>query len=194
MGLFSRRRRPPRQAVRGRLRDDSQTPNIPIGKPVYVDPTPKVARDSAKADPIRKQMSLKGLDYRPKYPFSKASLARLANTTPRQIDLWMTIADHWDVSIIETYRTPERQLALYNQGPHVTKVKFGKHNTMPSEAVDAAPYPIDWNDTDQFIRFTYFVKGVAAEKGYAIRNGADWDNDNDYEDHSFLDWVHWEEL
>jgi len=130
------------------------------------------------------------LTYNPKYPFGERSRKVRAELDPKLQRFVNAVADHWDVSLIEGYRSPERQLELYNSG--ASKVKVGKHNSNPSKAVDMAPYPIDWNDIDQFIRFTYFCKGLAEGLGIKVRNGADWDGDNDYSDHSFLDWVHWE--
>jgi peptidoglycan L-alanyl-D-glutamate endopeptidase CwlK len=57
-----------------------------------------------------------------------------------------------------------------------------------------APYPIDWNDTKRFYHFAGFVLGVAKSSKIAIpiRWGGDWDSDNDLNDQTFMDLVHWE--
>ena len=63
---------------------------------------------------------------------------------------------------------------------------------MPSLAIDAAPSPIDWNDRERFFYFAGVVKGVAEEMGIKIRWGGDWDGDNDFDDQTFDDLVHFE--
>jgi len=63
---------------------------------------------------------------------------------------------------------------------------------MPSLAVDAAPYPIDWNDRDRWMRFSGFVLGVARAYGVTLRWGGDWDRDWDVADNRFNDWPHFE--
>lgn len=195
MSLFKRRRRGSRERVRPSRTRDQDIPAVHMGRGTVVPPDPIAAPPQTFYPPTQRVNNNPNVDIlarKVKYPYSEASLARLAEATIEQQKLWMAVADHWDVSIIEVYRSPERQAELFAQGPEVTKVRVSKHNSMPSEAVDAAPYPIDWNDIDQFIRFTYFVKGMAAAMGMEYKNGADWDGDNDYADHSFLDWVHWE--
>lgn len=76
-----------------------------------------------------------------------------------------------------------------------------------SHATDAVPYPApDWRKIDKCIeevrridptlgvfRFYYFqgvMKGVAHEKGVALRQGVDWDGDTDLGEHSFIDLPH----
>lgn len=49
-------------------------------------------------------------------------------------DIRCRLPDGWELDIYETYRSPQRQLKLYRSG--VSKVKFGKHNLKPCEAVD----------------------------------------------------------
>lgn len=59
-------------------------------------------------------------------------------------------------------------------------------------AVDAAPWPIDWNDTDRFLVFGGFVLGTAREQGLVIRWGGDWDSDWNLRDQTFIDLPHFE--
>jgi hypothetical protein len=72
----------------------------------------------------------------------------------------------------------------------------GKHNTEEpdglSEAVDAAPYPIDWNNRERFVYFAGIVIGVGAEMGIKIRWGGDWNRDNDLKNQTFFDLPHFE--
>lgn len=106
-----------------------------------------------------------------------------------------------DVSLIEGYRSRERQQELLELGK--TKVGPGKskHNKYLSEAVDMIPWPFseeDWNDRDKFHLFGGFVLGVADllyEQGVMkrrVRWGGDWDKDWEASDNQFDDFPHFE--
>lgn len=75
-----------------------------------------------------------------------------------------------------------------------SKVRFpnSRHNVNPSLAVDVAPWPIDWMDTERFIYFGGYVKGIAAQLGIPIRWGGDWDGDFELKDNLFNDYGHFE--
>ena len=69
----------------------------------------------------------------------------------------------------------------------------GKHNRKPSAAIDVAPWPIpDWEDLKTFYFFSGVVKGIANCLEIKIRWGGDWDSDNDLNDQTFNDLVHFE--
>jgi len=97
-----------------------------------------------------------------------------------------------DCTILEGFRGQEKQDEYYRTGKSKVKYPDSKHNQKPSEAVDAGPYPIDWNDTKRFYYFAGIVKGVAASLGIEVRWGGDWDSDNDLNDQTFMDLVHFE--
>jgi peptidoglycan L-alanyl-D-glutamate endopeptidase CwlK len=106
----------------------------------------------------------------------------------------LAICDH---TILEGHRSPELQKDLYKSG--ASKVEFGKHNTTPSQAVDASPYPIPdkWgkDNPKEMAKFYFFagvVKACALKYNREIRWGGDWDNDNDFDDQTFDDLVHFE--
>ena len=74
----------------------------------------------------------------------------------------------------------------------------GKHNSMPSQAVDVAPYPINWHDRERFHYFAGYVMGVAERlrqegkiRSY-LRWGGDWSMDTQVKDNRFDDLVHFE--
>lgn len=56
-----------------------------------------------------------------------------------------------------------------------------KHNSEPSMAVDAAPYPIDWKDIDRFKAFAVLVKDRAAALGIGVKWGGDFKTIKDYD-------------
>jgi len=107
---------------------------------------------------------------------------------------------HFDFTVLEGHRTVERQNELFHQGK--SKIdgikKLGKHNHLPSLAVDVAPYPIDWNDKPRFYYLAGLIKGIASEllaKGeisHRVRWGGDWDSDGKFNDQTFIDLPHFE--
>jgi len=70
------------------------------------------------------------------------------------------------------------------------------HNYIPSKAVDAVPYPIDWEDTERMYYFAGYVKGIAdrllydGKISHHIGWGGDWDNDTEVKDQTFMDLAH----
>ena len=125
--------------------------------------------------------------------------------------LFSEVIKHYDNTIIQGWRPLFEQEKLWRAG--LSKVKQGKHNTSPSQAVDSAPYlpnrgipwpqvPQNWankserdayiKDIAQFYSYGGFVLGVAANMGIQIRWGGDWDRDNEVMDQSFNDLVHFE--
>jgi hypothetical protein len=75
--------------------------------------------------------------------------------------------------------------------------KLSKHNYSKSKAVDAAPYykeapHIRWKDREGQYMFAGFVLGIAKSMGINLISGADWDNDMDTHDQTFLDLPHFE--
>lgn len=97
-----------------------------------------------------------------------------------------------DCRILEGHRTAERQQAAYEKGLSQKQWPDSSHNDKPARAVDAAPWPIDWNDRDRFHYFAGFVLGIAAEMEVPLRWGGDWDRDGRTKDNVFDDLVHFE--
>lgn len=123
--------------------------------------------------------------------FGKKSQNMLDTCEPKLRQLFAEVIKHYDCTILEGHRTKERQGELFKQGK--TKLQSGgKHTTIPSCAVDVAPYPVDWDDTKRFYHFAGFVQATATQLGISIRWGGDWDSDKDLKDQSFFDLVHFE--
>lgn len=120
--------------------------------------------------------------------FSGKSAARLAEVDPRLQEVFNEVIKHFDCTILEGLRSPERQAQLVADGK--SKTLDSKH--LKGLAVDAAPYPVDWNDRERFSYFAGFVVGIAASKGIALRWGGDWDNDRLLDDNTFDDLPHFE--
>ena len=126
--------------------------------------------------------------------FGKRSKQRLEGVDHRLRMVLDQVVKHFDITVIEGLRSQERQNELVEQGK--SKTKFGKH--VLGEAVDIAPYPIDWNARDDFHLLGGFVLGVASQMGINIRWGGDWDASSMHtgqrttKNNSFDDLVHFE--
>ena len=124
--------------------------------------------------------------------FSKQSLERLSTAHPNLQVLFREVVEGFDCSILEGHRDQPTQDKYYNDGKSRLKWPEGKHNKVPSQAVDVAPCPIDWDDTARFYYFAGYVKGVADQLGIKIRFGGDWNLNTQVKDETFLDLVHFE--
>ena len=131
------------------------------------------------------------------YKYGKASKARLSTCHEKLQLLCNELIKYRDVSILCGHRDEKDQTEAYSKG--LSKVEFpnSKHNIYPSLAVDMALYHkqaphIHYSSRDEFLEFAGFVRGISATLGIELRWGGDWDNDNDFTDQTFNDWVHWE--
>lgn len=126
--------------------------------------------------------------------FSQSSIDKLETCHPDLVKLFNEVVKEFDCIILEGHRGKEDQDKAFREGKSKLPWPKGKHNKLPSEAVDVAPYPVDWKDRERFIYFAGFVMGRAAELGIKIRWGGDWDGDKDLKDNSFSDLVHFETI
>jgi hypothetical protein len=125
--------------------------------------------------------------------FSDKSAAQLATCAePLQRLFEAVLADGHDCTIIEGHRTKEKQEEYFRTGKSKKKWPDGKHCSMPSQAVDVMPYPIDWSDRPRLEAFAKVVFAKAAELGIKVRWGGDWDQDGLSSDERFFDGPHWE--
>ena len=149
--------------------------------------------------------------------YSDKSLAKLETCHLDLQTVFKWVIKYFDNTIIFGERSPAIQFELYKKGRElvngvwvikdISKVvtykdgyeKLSKHNIEPlSEAIDVAPYPIEWNNKKRFIRFGSYVEGVADlmfDKkiiDHRIIWGADWDKDTFMNDHNFVDLPHFQ--
>jgi peptidoglycan L-alanyl-D-glutamate endopeptidase CwlK len=130
--------------------------------------------------------------------FSQTSLNRLDSCHEDLQIIMSEVIRLFDCSILEGHRDHDRQELLFQKGYSQVQWPDSKHNTMPSMAVDVAPYPILWDDEGRFAFFAGWVFCVAArlfeeEKiSHQLRWGGDWDQDTYTEDQDFNDLVHFE--
>lgn len=130
--------------------------------------------------------------------FSNQSLERLYTCHTDLQLLFNTVIEDFDCTIICGHRDAEAQNEAYRTGNSKLRYPQSKHNTVPSIAVDVAPYPIDWNDLRRFCYFAGFVVATShwcyaeGSMKHKIRWGGDWDMDTQLKDNRFNDLVHFE--
>ena len=124
--------------------------------------------------------------------YSETSRRRLITCNPLLQQVFNEVIKYYDCSILCGYRSEKDQLIAYQEDKSKVQWPNSKHNIFPSDAVDVAPYPINWNNIKRFYYFAGFVLGVASQLRINIRFGGDWDGDEDLDDQTFNDLVHFE--
>lgn len=82
--------------------------------------------------------------------FSARSKGHLATCHYLLQELMNSVVTEYDISILCGFRDWAEQERLFLAGKSRARPGASKHNSVPSMAVDIAPYPIDWNDTARF--------------------------------------------
>ena len=124
--------------------------------------------------------------------FSEASKRELATCDPLLQAVFEEVIKHFDCTILEGHRGEAKQNAAFNTGKSKVRYPYGKHNAIPSRAVDVSPFPIDWSDRERMTLFAGFVMGIATGKGIRLRWGGDWNQNTQVKDNRFDDLVHFE--
>ncbi len=120
------------------------------------------------------------------FEFSTKSLDRLHTC---HVDLIMIMTEAikgYDFSILSGFRDAQEQNEKVKLGYSQLKWPKSKHNQQPSEGIDIAPYPIDWDDLN---RFYYLAGRIDAIADILLENqiihhtivwGGDWSKFKDY--------------
>jgi peptidoglycan L-alanyl-D-glutamate endopeptidase CwlK len=130
--------------------------------------------------------------------FSKTSRGKLGTCHEDLQTIFEYVIKYFDCTIVCGHRTEEKQNAAFKKG--YSKVKFpnSQHNSLPSMAVDAIPWPIEWDNHDRMRYFAGYVMGIAkmlkviGEIEHSVRWGGDWDRDTLLKDQRFIDLPHFE--
>lgn len=102
-----------------------------------------------------------------------------------------------DISLTYGHRDREEQNTMYENGVSMLRYPHSKHNRKPSLAVDLQPYPYPTYEPKLWGALGYIAgraHQIAAEEGFRIRWGGDWDGDGDLTDQTFDDLFHIEVL
>ncbi len=124
--------------------------------------------------------------------FSKRSLDSLATVDLRLRSILEEAIQYMDFIVLEGHRDKAAQDAAVATGKSKTPWPTSKHNSLPSKAVDIAPFPLNWNDPQGFAYLAGFIRGLAAARGLRLRWGGDFNRNNDLHDQSFTDLPHLE--
>ena len=124
--------------------------------------------------------------------FSAISRERLESCDPRLQAVFNEVVKYFDCAILEGHRGQALQDLYFRQMKSKIKWPNGEHNSIPSKAVDAMPFPVDWKDINRLCYFAGFIVGIADHMGIKIRWGKDWDGDRDLNDQTFNDGPHFE--
>jgi peptidoglycan L-alanyl-D-glutamate endopeptidase CwlK len=171
----------------------------------------RVHRDAAdkvrRLQPVPGEAEAKGMHARAERGitmpiFSNRSKLALATCHPDLQRVLTEAIKHIDFTVLEGHRGKDAQNAAFAGGFSQLKWPKGKHNhpDYPEDevsepiarAVDIAPYPISWSDTERFVLFAGFILGIASQLGVGLRWGGDWDRDTQVKDERFRDWGHFE--
>ena len=130
--------------------------------------------------------------------FSKTSRERLESCDPELQILFNYVIRYFDCSILCGERFEAEQNKAFADEFSTVQYPNSKHNSSPSEAVDAIPYPVEWENVNRMRYFIGFVKGVAQMlKEYGtmdkeITTGLDWNDNTFLKDQRFNDFPHFE--
>ena len=128
--------------------------------------------------------------------FGKFSEAQLETVDTRLVKILRAIIPFFDFKVLEGHRNEQAQNAAFLRGVSQVRWPNGKHNTLPSCAVDLAPWPVDWTNSEaarqRFCYLAGWVMSEAKRQGVQLRWGGDWDGDRDTRDEKFRDLGHFE--
>lgn len=116
--------------------------------------------------------------------FGQKSATNLATCDPKIIAIFEEVVKKFDCSVIFGHRGQELQDKFFHDGTSQRKWPDSKHNTLPSRAIDAVPYPEGYGNIDKFFEFATYVFAEANRQGVKLVWGGHW--------RSFKDYAHWE--
>ena len=117
------------------------------------------------------------------YKFSQRSINNLKDVDTRLIMLCKAVLEEFDFTVIEGHRSLEKQMEYFKKGTSRIDgvTKKGKHNHLPSLAVDCIPYKKGHNTFDgskesdiMFNKMAEVFKRKAKELNIKIVWGGDW--------------------
>ena len=98
-----------------------------------------------------------------------------------------------DISLIAGHRGEAAQNFAFANGNSKLRWPNGKHNKLPSMAVDFQPYPMPTERAKIWAGLAYIagnMVAIAQQEGITLRWGGDWDSDGDLTDQTFNDLYH----
>lgn len=129
--------------------------------------------------------------------FGARSTKNLSQCDMQLQDLFNTVIQFYDCSVICGHRNEKDQDTAYAEGRSQKEWPDSEHNKFPSLAGDVVPWfkvapHIRWKDKVKFYEFAGLVQGIAFMMGIKIRWGGNWDMDDELHDQSLFDLPHFE--
>lgn len=121
-------------------------------------------------------------------------LERLATCDHRLASVVRRVAALYPCRVLEGHRGEAAQNAAFAAGKSQLRFPNGKHNALPSLAVDVVPLPVDWNNREAFSYFAGHMMMAAVMMGYKLRWGGNWREDFNLDANKFDDLPHYELL
>jgi len=106
--------------------------------------------------------------------FSKKSHEKLSTCVPSLQLLAEEAIDITDFSVICGHRTKEEQERAREEGQSKLSWPLSKHNRWPSRAIDVAPWPLDWEDSEGFCYLAGIFMALARVHKISLRWGGAW--------------------
>jgi peptidoglycan L-alanyl-D-glutamate endopeptidase CwlK len=106
--------------------------------------------------------------------FSSTSISRIRTLHPQLQRLTYEVIKIYDFSVLCGFRNKDNQKAAFESGNSLVKYPKSKHNQLPSLAVDVAPYPIDWDDINEFFFLAGLFMMKANQLSIPLRWGGRW--------------------
>lgn len=133
------------------------------------------------------------------YRYGNESKLIASQAHPTLQSIFFDAIEIMDIKLLCSHRDKEDQTEAFESGNSKTEWPFSKHNRLPSHAIDATPWPIpkNWGEDDprelaKFYMLNGVIQTLAVKYDVKIRWGGDWDGDNEYNDQTFHDLLHWE--
>lgn len=112
--------------------------------------------------------------------FSEKSLQRLGECHEDLQRVLRMAVEVMDFKVLQGHRGEAEQNKAFAEGKSKLQWPNSKHNQLPAQAVDVAPYPIDWEDRRRFHELAGVIKGIAHALGVQVKWGGNWERFKDY--------------
>lgn len=106
--------------------------------------------------------------------FSSHSQAALRTVDPALREICLQAIKEYDFSVLCGHRNEHDQNEAYDLGYSKLRFPYSKHNSIPSRAVDLAPYPILWADPVRFVELSKIILRIAHEFMIGVEWGGTW--------------------
>lgn len=126
------------------------------------------------------------------YYFSKTSESHLVTCHAALRLIARTVIQSYNCRVIWGHRGEDDQNKAHFAGNSTKMFPDSKHNKMPSLAMDIVPYPVDWTDLRKFYILGGRILQIADMLDIKLIWGRDWDQDNDLDDQTLMDYAHYE--